>query len=166
MVLMSQSLVVYTFPWKTHWSRQSLRTLLAVREGTTELGGSHLTSAKVAISQNWRGRHHSWRQFYDQELWPSKFSSYFNILSSGIDCTKTIHGISIKFYRSVHKTLNYHMKQILWQENKNIYFLLASEIYHCSILPKIERKSGKYFIRCENIYLQHFSIKMMYGLCM
>ena len=54
----------------------------------------------------------------------------------------------MKLYRSVHKTLNYHMKQILWQENKNIYFLLASEIYHCSI------------------YLQHFSFKMMYGLCM
>ena len=57
----------------------------------------------------------------------------------------------MKLYRSVHKTLNYHMKQILWQENKNIYFLLASEIYHCSILPKakIERKSGKYFTRWQ-----------------
>ena len=53
------------------------------------------------------------------------------------------------FYRSVHKTLNYNMKQILWQENKNKYFLLASEIYHYSIFPKIERKSGKYFIRWQ-----------------
>ena len=45
----------------------------------------------------------------------------------------------MNFFRSVHKTLNY----------KNIYVLLASEIYHCSILPKIERKSGKYFIRWQ-----------------
>ena len=53
----------------------------------------------------------------------------------------------MKFYRSINKTLNYHMKQILWQENTNIYFLLASEIYHCSILPKVERKRRQYFVR-------------------
>ena len=39
------------------------------------------------------------------------------------------------------------MKQILWQENKNINFLFASEIYHGSILLKIERKSEKYLMR-------------------
>ena len=33
------------------------------------------------------------------------------------------------------------MKEILLQENKNIYCLFASEIYHGSILLKIERKS-------------------------
>ena len=65
----------------------------------------------------------------------------------------------MKFYRSVHKTLNYHMKQILWQENKNIYFLLASEIYHCSILPKMERKSGKYFIRWQEYLSTTFSLQ-------
>ena len=51
----------------------------------------------------------------------------------------------MKLYRIVHKNLNYHIKKILWPENKNIYFLFASEIYHDSILLKIERKGGKYF---------------------
>ena len=51
----------------------------------------------------------------------------------------------MKLYRIVHKNLIYHMKGILWPENKNLHFLFASEIYHCSTLLKIERKSEKYF---------------------
>ena len=51
----------------------------------------------------------------------------------------------MKLCRIVHKTLNYHIKQILWPENKSIYFLFASEIYRGSILLKIERKGGQYF---------------------
>ena len=53
----------------------------------------------------------------------------------------------MKLYRIVNKNLNYHIKWILWPENKNIYFRFASEIYHDSILLKIERKSGKYLMR-------------------
>ena len=53
----------------------------------------------------------------------------------------------MKLCRIVHKTLNYHIKWSLWPENKNIYFLFAPEIYYCSILLKIERESGKYFMK-------------------
>ena len=53
----------------------------------------------------------------------------------------------MKLYRTVDKNLNYHIKRMLWPENKNIYFRFASEIFHGSILPKIERKSGKYLMR-------------------
>ena len=55
----------------------------------------------------------------------------------------------MRLNRIVHKTLNYHIKQILWPENKNIYFLFASEIYHGRILLKVERKRGKYYIRIK-----------------
>ena len=50
----------------------------------------------------------------------------------------------MKLYRIVHKNLINHMKGILWPENKMLHFLFASEIYHCSTLLKIERKSEKY----------------------
>ena len=59
----------------------------------------------------------------------------------------------MKLCRIVHETLNCHVKWILWPESKNIYFHFASEIYHGSILFKIEGKSGKYLMRLENIYL-------------
>ena len=65
----------------------------------------------------------------------------------------------MKLYRMVHKNHNYQMKQILWTENKNIYFLFASQIYHGSILPKIERKSGKYFTRVKEYLSTTFSLK-------
>ena len=53
----------------------------------------------------------------------------------------------MKLCRIIHETLNYHVKWILWPENKNIYFRFASENYHGSILLKIERKSEKYLMR-------------------
>ena len=53
----------------------------------------------------------------------------------------------MKLYRIVHKSLIYQMKEILWPENKKIHFLFAPEIYDCSILLKIERKSEKYFMK-------------------
>ena len=51
----------------------------------------------------------------------------------------------MKLYRIIHKNLIYHMKVILWPENNNLHFLFDPEIYHCSTLLKIERKSEKYF---------------------
>ena len=45
----------------------------------------------------------------------------------------------MKLCKIVYETLNYHIKWILWPENKNIYFLFASEIHHARILLKIER---------------------------
>ena len=59
------------------------------------------------------------------------------------NCAAAPHRILMKLYRIIHKNLNYHIKQILWSGNKNIYFLFASEIYHGSILLKIETKSEK-----------------------
>ena len=76
-----------------------------------------------------------------------RIPGFFNRLSSVNCCTKTINGISMKLCRMVHETLNYHVKWILWPENKNIYFRFASENYHGSILLKIERKSEKYLMR-------------------
>ena len=35
----------------------------------------------------------------------------------------------------------------LWPENKHLHFLFAPEIYHCSILLKIERQSEEYFMK-------------------
>ena len=55
--------------------------------------------------------------------------------------------ISMKLYRIIHKNLIYRIKWTLVPENKNIFFLFAPEIYHCRILLKIERKSGKYFMK-------------------
>ena len=40
-----------------------------------------------------------------------------------------------------------------------MYFLFASEIYHDSILLKIERKSGKYFIRGEEYLSTTFPLQ-------
>ena len=62
----------------------------------------------------------------------------------------------MKLCRIVHKTLNYLIKWILWPENKNVYFLFHSEIYHVSILPKIERKCGKYSMRWEEYLFTTF----------
>ena len=67
--------------------------------------------------------------------------------SSLINCAAVPRRILMKFYRLIHKNLNYLIEQILWSENKNIYFLFASEIYHGSILLKIKRKSEKYLMR-------------------
>ena len=50
----------------------------------------------------------------------------------------------MKLYRMVHKNLSYHIEQSLLPEVNNTYFLFASEIYHDSILLKIEKKDGKY----------------------
>ena len=55
--------------------------------------------------------------------------------------------ISMKLNRINHKNLIYHIQWTLAPENKNIYFLFVPEIYHFSILLKIERKSGKYFMK-------------------
>ena len=67
--------------------------------------------------------------------------------SSLINCAAAPHRILMKLYRIIHKNLNYHIKWILWLENKNMYFLFASEIYHGSILLKIKRKSEKHLMR-------------------
>ena len=56
----------------------------------------------------------------------------------------------MKRCRIVHKTLNYHINRISGPENKNVYFLFAPEIYHCSILLKIKRKYRKYFFEIVN----------------
>ena len=65
----------------------------------------------------------------------------------------------MKLCRIVHDTLDYHVKQILWPENKSMYFLFASEIYYGSILLKIKRKCGKYFIRWEEYLSTTFSLQ-------
>ena len=72
----------------------------------------------------------------------------------------------MKLCRIVYETPNYSVKWILWPESKNIYFHFASEIYRGCILFKIKRKSGKYLMRLENIYLQYFPFKMMHRLCL
>ena len=61
----------------------------------------------------------------------------------------------MKLCRLVHKTINYHIKWILWPGNKNMYFLFASEIEHGSILLKIERK--KYLMRWKEYSSTTFS---------
>ena len=65
----------------------------------------------------------------------------------------------MKLGRIVYETLNYHIKQILWPEIKSMYFLFASEIYHGSILLKIKRKHGKYFIRLKEYLSTTFSLQ-------
>ena len=65
----------------------------------------------------------------------------------------------MKLFRIVHKNLNYHIKRVLWLENKNVYFLYASKIYHDSILLKIERKSGKYLISWQEYIFATFSFQ-------
>ena len=65
----------------------------------------------------------------------------------------------MKLCRIIYETLNYHVKWILWPENKNIYFRFASEIYHGSILFKIERKSGKYLMRSDEYLSSIFSLQ-------
>ena len=62
----------------------------------------------------------------------------------------------VKLYRIVHKNLKYHIKWILWTENKNIYFRFASEIYHGSILLKI-RKEWKIFNEIRRIFIYNIS---------
>ena len=52
----------------------------------------------------------------------------------------------MKLCRSKDKTLSYYVKSFSLPKNKTTHFVFASEIYHCSILLKIERKNGKYFI--------------------
>ena len=64
----------------------------------------------------------------------------------------------MKLCRIVHETLNYHVKWILWPENKNKYFRLASENYHGSILLKIEKKSEKYLMREQKYLYSIFSL--------
>ena len=65
----------------------------------------------------------------------------------------------MKLCRIDHETLNYHVKWILWPESKNIYFHFASEIYHGSILFKIERKEWKIFNEIREYLSSIFSLQ-------
>ena len=42
----------------------------------------------------------------------------------------------MKLCRIVHETLNYHVKWILWPENKNIYFVLLLKITMAAFCSK------------------------------
>ena len=68
----------------------------------------------------------------------------------------------MKLCKSEDKTLSFHVKMFLLPKSKPRYCVFASEIYHCNILLKVKRKSGKNLIDGKNIYLQHFPFKMIY----
>ena len=68
------------------------------------------------------------------------FPSYLDSLSSGIRSTKTTHGISMKLYSIVHKNLIYHMKGILWPENKIYIFYLLLKFTIAALCSKSREK--------------------------
>ena len=65
--------------------------------------------------------------------------------SSLINCAAASSRILLKLYRIMHKNLIYHIKWILWSENKIIYFLFASEI--SAFCSKSREKVKKYLMR-------------------